>query len=52
MINKSQIEPIHSGAIASFPDATALCNGFNNVAMLLPSFDADVFKQRAEGEQA
>lgn len=46
MINKSQIEPIRSGAIASFPDVTALRNGFNNIAKLLPSFDADEFKQR------
>ena len=46
MINKSQIEPIRSGAIASFPDATPLRNGFNNVAVLLLSFDANEFKQR------
>jgi len=46
MINKSQIEPTRSGAIASFPDATALRNGFNNVAVLLPSLDANEFRQR------
>ena len=46
MISKSQIEPIRSGAIASFPDKDALTKGFNNVAKLLPSFDAKEFKER------
>lgn len=46
MINKSQIEPIRSGAIASFSDVAALRNGFNNVTKLLPSFNAEEFKQR------
>ena len=46
MINKSEIEPIRTGVISSFPDADALQKGFNNLVTLLPPFAAEEFKQR------
>lgn len=46
MISKSQIQPIRSGAIASFPDKDTLTKGFNDIAKLLPSFDAKEIKGR------
>ena len=46
MISKSQIEPIRSGAIASFPNKDALIKGFNNVPKLLSWFNGKEFKDR------
>jgi acetyl-CoA carboxylase / biotin carboxylase 1 len=50
MITKSQIEPIRTGVISSFPDASALEKGFNNLISLLPPFHAEEFKQRHGGD--
>jgi acetyl-CoA carboxylase / biotin carboxylase 1 len=45
MITKSQIKPICTGVISSFPDVSALEKGFNNLISLLPPFHAKEFKQ-------
>lgn len=46
MISKSHIQPIRTGALASFPNFAALAKGFDKVPALLPLFDAVEFSAR------
>ena len=46
MISRSQSQPVRTGAIASFPSLEALTRGFDNVASMLPAFDAREHSQR------
>lgn len=46
MINRSQVQPVRHGAIASFPNFEAFTRGFDKVAAALPSFDRDEHRQR------
>ncbi|KAH9933498.1 acetyl CoA carboxylase [Fomitopsis serialis] len=51
MINKHQKQPLRTGAIASFPNFTALSRGFDKVAGMLPHFDPHEFTQRYGSNQ-
>jgi hypothetical protein len=46
MINRHQSQPVRTGAIASFPNLTALNRGFSKVASMLPPFDSAEYRQR------
>ncbi|KDQ51054.1 hypothetical protein JAAARDRAFT_140847 [Jaapia argillacea MUCL 33604] len=46
MINRHQSEAIRTGALASFDNIDSLSHGFDDVAALLPVFDARDFAQR------
>lgn len=46
MINRHQSQPVRTGAIASFPNLTALARGFTKVVSTLPPFDPEEYKQR------
>lgn len=46
MISRHQSQPVRTGAIASFPNLTALNRGFGKVASMLPPFDSAEFRQR------
>ena len=46
MINHHQSQPVQMGAIASFPNLTALNRGFGKVASMLPPFDSVEYRQR------
>ena len=46
MISRHQSQPVRTGAIASFPNLTALNRGFGKVASMLPPFDPTEFRQR------
>ncbi|PFH51931.1 hypothetical protein AMATHDRAFT_141248 [Amanita thiersii Skay4041] len=46
LINRSQSQPIRTGAIASFHNLEALSTGFNKVVSALPEFSQEEFKER------
>lgn len=46
LISRSHSQPTRTGVIASFSDLHALSRGFENVAALLPVFDATEFQNR------
>ncbi|KZP16603.1 acetyl CoA carboxylase [Athelia psychrophila] len=46
MINKSQTQPIRTGALASFPNLDALAIGFDKVASMLPVFEPEEYRRR------
>ncbi|KAI0918018.1 hypothetical protein AcV5_002805 [Taiwanofungus camphoratus] len=46
MINRYQKQPLRTGAVASFPNFTALARGFDKVAAMLPPFDGQEQRER------
>ncbi|KAF7965766.1 hypothetical protein HWV62_41984 [Athelia sp. TMB] len=46
LINRSQTQPIRTGALASFPNIAALSRGFEKVASMLPVFEAEEYRKR------
>ena len=46
MIGCNQLQPTHTGALASFPNLPALSHGFEKVASLLLVFEVEEYRQR------
>lgn len=46
MMNRSQSQPVRTGALASFPNIDALDRGFEKVASMLPLFEPGEYRKR------